>query len=275
MISKIKEYLKNNKTSYVLYIVSIIFLVSSIVLFYINQEYFKLYKNITIGYIVIPLFLIAFLFDVWRIIKGLWKRTIGKIIYSILGYFAFTYAHSLAKNSIYYVTHENPDFYQTSIEFLSAIYLIPSWIIFLNSFIAFFILAIMTIATPFMFFKLDKVINTLNKLFELLKTKIVIQKRDIFHLIFTVFASMIFLAKSMSIIPYLNEVFNDIFISKAILIYSYYPNKVCKNIPKNQYIKLIGVDKVSKSNVSNVNYIMINYNVNNKKITYETLDCIR
>jgi hypothetical protein len=276
LIFRIKGYFSNKKISYILYVLStsVLFL-PSIVLLFSGHQSFKNYIEFIISYVVIPSYSIAVTIDIWTVIRGLWKTTFGKVSYSILGYFALTYAHALAKNAIYYVTNENPDFYQTSIEFLSAIYLIPSWIIFVNSIIAIVFVVGITVITPFMFFNFDKITRIVNKFFKLLKVNIIIQKHDIFHIIFTLIASIVFISNSMSIMPYLNKIFDDIFISKAILNYSYYPNRVCGNINHNQYIMLIGEDKVSKSNINSEEYALLSFNTNNKKIIFETVACIR
>jgi len=71
--------------------------------------------------------------------------------YGIIGYFALIYSQSLAKNSIYIITNENPDFYQLSLQILTAIYLIPSWLISINYTMSIIIFIGMIFMFPIMF----------------------------------------------------------------------------------------------------------------------------
>ncbi len=276
MLSKLIEYFKTKSISFNLYALSsIILLIPSFILFVTKHQYFIIYSEFTMKYILIPLFSIAFMIDIFTVIKSLWKTIFGKIIYSIFGYFALTYSQSLAKNSIYHITNENPDFYQTSTQFLSAIYLIPSWIISINYVISIIIIIGSIIIFPIMFFKFEKITSVLNKLSKIINVDVKIQKHNIIHMIFIPIASITFFANSMAIIPTISKVFDNIFISKSIIKYSYYPNKTCRNVNINQYIKLIETSKVSVSNINTIEYLLLNYGANNKKITFKTKECVR
>jgi len=270
----IKNFFSTNKLSYIFYIISTLLLfIPSIILFFINPQYVKLYSDIVIQYILIPAYSIGFLIDAFSIVKSLWKTFIGKLFYSILGYFAFTFSQSMAKQSIYNITYENPDFFQTSIQFLSAIYLIPSWLIYINyiiSFVAVFISIVLLIITPF---KLDKITLYLNKIFDLVHVEIEVNKQNIVHLFFIPISSMTFFIYSFSLFPLLDKVVDNNFIKESILKYSYYPNKVCTNIPSGTYIKLIGTNNVSISNINTYNYTFLSTSLLHKNITFETSTC--
>jgi len=274
LLSTIKEFFATKKTSYILYITSTaILFIPSVILFFTNPQYFKLYSDFVIKYFLIPAYSIGFILDMFSVIKSLWKTFIGKIIYSIFGYFAFTFSQSLAKQSIYYITNENPDFYQTSIQFLSAMYLIPSWIIYVNYAIS-IIMVMSTLALLLIMpFKIDKIKFFINRFFTFMHIDIEIQKHNIIHLFFIPISSMTFFFYSMSILPLMSKMIDDIFISKAILKYSYYPNKSCNNISYGTYIKLIGANKVSETNINNFDNILLSYGISNKKITFETKIC--
>ncbi|DAB30066.1 MAG TPA: hypothetical protein CFH84_06225 [Sulfurimonas sp. UBA12504] len=273
---QIKNFFSTNKLSYIFYIISTLLLfIPSIILFFINPQYFKLYSDFVIQYILIPAYSIGFLIDAFSIVKSLWKTFIGKLFYSILGYFAFTFSQSMAKQSIYSITHENPDFFQTSIQFLSAIYLIPSWLIYINyiiSFVAIFISIVLLIVTPF---KLDKITLYLNKIFDLVHMNIEIKKQNIVHLFFIPISSMTFFIYSFSFFPLIDKVIDNNFIKESILKYSYYPNNVCTNIPSGTYIKLIGTNNVSMTNINTYNYTFLSTSLLNESITFETSTCER
>jgi len=273
---QINNFFTTNKLSYIFYVVSTLtLLIPSIILFFSNPQYFKIYSEFVIKYILIPAYSVGFLIDAFSVVKSLWKTFIGKLFYSILGYFAFTFSQSIAKQSIYNITHENPDFFQTSIQFLSGIYLIPSWLIYINyviSFIAVFISIVLLIITPF---KLDKITAYLNKLFNLVHINIEIKKQNILHLFFIPISSMTFFVYSFSLFPLIDKVIDDNFIKESILKYSYYPNKVCTNIPNGIYIKLIGTNNVSMTNINTYDYTFFSTSLLNKKITFEPLICDR
>jgi|GEM_PF-4833116 len=103
---------------------------------------------------------------------------------------------------------------------------------------------------------------------------IIIKKQDIVHLIFVFFSSLIFMSYSLKILPLMSKTFDDIFMSQIILKYSYYPNRTCRNIPKNQFIKLIGTNKVSISSINNLDYMMLNFRITNPKVKFQTKQCI-
>lgn len=273
---KIVNFFKTNKLSYILYVVSTIFLfVPSIILFFLNQEYFKLYNEFVSAYVLIPAFFIGFSIDAFTIIKILWKTFIGKLIYTILGCFAFTFSQSMAKHSIYNMTNENPDFFQTSMQFLSAVYLVPSWLIYINyiaSFIAIFVTVILSVIA---LFKLNKITLHINRILKLLNVPIKIENKNIIHLYFLPFSSLVFFIYSFSIFPLIDKTIDNNFIKSKILKYSYYPNKVCSNVPIGRYIKLIGTDNVSISNIDNYKYIFLSSDIKNQKITFKTLKCDR
>lgn len=273
---KMVNFFKTNKFSYILYVVSTaLLLVPSLILFFFNQEYFKLYSEFVSKYIFIPAFFIGFIIDVFNIIKMLWKTFIGKLIYTVLGFFAFTFSQSIAKHSIYNITNENPDFFQTSVQFLSAIYLIPSWLIYINyiaSFIAIFVTVILSIIA---LFKLDKITSYINRILKLLNIPIKIENKNIIHLYFLPFSSFVFFMYSFSLFPFIDKTIDNNFIKSKILTYSYYPNKVCLNVPIGRYIKLIGTDKVSISNIDKYKYIFLSLGTENQKITFKTMKCDR
>ncbi len=276
IISRINNFFTTNKLSYIFYVVSTLLLfIPSIILFFLNPQYFKLYTEFVIKYILIPAYSIGFLIDAFSIVKSLWKTFIGKLFYSILGYFAFTFSQSMAKQSIYNITYENPDFFQTSIQFLSAIYLIPSWLIYINyviSFVAVSASIVLLIITPF---KLDKITSYLNKIFNLVHINIEIKRQNIIHLFFIPISSMTFFMYSFSLFSLIDKVIDNNFIKESILKYSYYPNKVCTNIPSGTYIKLIGTNSVSMTNVNTYNYTFLSTSLLHKKITFETSTCDR
>jgi len=148
---QIKLFIKENKKSYVLYIFATILFSVLFMLFFISPKAFKLliikkfqfsFFNLivySIALLIILLFLIGFVLDLyyfWKLLKK--KKFITYIISILSAIFAYPISQSLAKNLIYNVTNENPDFYQTAIQFYSLFYEIIVWILIL-SFILFWV----------------------------------------------------------------------------------------------------------------------------------------
>jgi len=49
-----------------------------------NHLYYTKYIHFYMEYILIPLFLLAFILDIIKVIKALWKTLIGKMIYGVV-----------------------------------------------------------------------------------------------------------------------------------------------------------------------------------------------
>ena len=117
---------------------------------------------------------------------------------------------------------------------------------------------------PFKIFHsfLDKIFKKLN-----------IRKSHFF--IFVFIGSMYFILIFLPISQFLRNKINKYIFSFAkpsILYLAYYPNKVCKNIPSGVYIKLLGTNDVSVTNINPFDMLFSNFN---KKITFKHLKCER
>ncbi|MBN2781806.1 MAG: hypothetical protein JXQ66_01035, partial [Campylobacterales bacterium] len=122
-------------------------------------------------------------------------------------------------------------------------------------------------------FKFDKITSYLNKIFNLVHIDIKIKKQNIIHLCFIPISSMTFFIYSFSLFPLIDKLIDNNFIKESILKYSYYPNKVCTNIPSGTYIKLIGTNNVSISNINTYDYAFLSTGLLNKDITFEASTC--
>ena len=286
---QIKLFIKENKKSYVLYIFATILFSILFMLFFISPKAFKLliikkfqfsFFNLivySIALLIILLFLIGFVLDLyyfWKLLKK--KKFITYIISILSAIFAYPISQSLAKSLIYDITNENPDFYQTAIQFYSLFYEIIVWILILSMLfiIIYFILAffnMILLSVDMLPFKilhsfLDKIFMRLN-----------IRK---YHLFFTLIGSAIFtflLWFFSQILTYkLNKglyyIANSTTPYLSIIYLSYYPNKACKNIPSGVYIKLLGTNDVSVTNINPFDMLFSNFN---KKITFKHLKCER
>jgi hypothetical protein len=270
MFEKIERAVREFSCSYKIYIGSTLILLPVYLLFN------KLGLNFSyIGLIIVLSFLVAFMLDVFRVLKVLWKTTIGKFIYSIFGYFAYTFSESLAKISIYSITHENPDLYSVSTKYLAGWFMIPSWIIKINE-IVIYLLFVSAILLPILSIMNETFLKKyITQFFALMKISFTGSLHNIAHSIYTFLTAGVFLYWSMTSLNLFEKIFNDSFISNAILKYSYYPNKTCFNIPNNEYIKLLPNNQVSRTHISQLEYFLLNMGSRDKKIDFETTECKR
>ncbi|WP_456488973.1 hypothetical protein [Caminibacter pacificus] len=282
---QIKLFIKENKKSYVFYILATILFGILFILAFISPKSLKLllirekfqlsfFSLIvySIALLIILLFLIGFVLDLyyfWKLLKK--KKFITYIISILSAIFAYPISQSLAKSLIYDITNENPDFYQTAIQFYSLFYEIIVWIIILSMLfiISYFILAFINIILIFVDMLPFKIVhNFLDKVFMRLN----IRK---FHLFFTLiglaFFIWFFLPISKVLINKINKYIFS-FANSSIIYISYYPNKVCNNIPKGVYIKLLGTNDVSVTNITSFDMLFNNLN---KKIIFQYSKCER
>lgn len=263
----IKDFILKNRKSYLFYILAIFSLIIGLVLIFLKINTFA----DSLFVFTLFLFILGFLIDTYFIVKKFWKYVL--IIISVATIF-YVYPNSqiLAKTLVYEITKENPDFFQNSVNFFTNFYAIMSWIKFL-----FFIL-------PFIFFGFVLIMYILiffdilfSKLSIYIKSKI-LSKLNLktSHIIFYWIGFAFFIGFYYRISPFLLKIIDENLhkhSKKLVLKFSYYPNIICENIPNGIYIKLIGSDIVS---VSNVNfYSSFLYGNFHKNISFEHKLCKR
>jgi len=245
----ISVWLKNSPKSYIIYVLSTIILFTpSLVIFISFPEYFHKYVTI-VAYIFIPAILIAFLMDAKWLVIEVAKTKIGKIIYSIMAYFAYTKAEIMSKWMIYDITTADPDQYASATKTLIGMYFIPAWLMIITN-----ILVILVFVVAILSLVLMPKKETYRKALQYILLKLgfnwSFHQGIGGHILFFYLGLVFFMAlfapltqKALTYIPQKNIATTTIFES------SYYPNKTCKLIPYGTFIKLLGDNQVSVANM--------------------------
>jgi len=245
LISLFKKFNREEITYYMYISCILVLCIPSFYYFLFNPKEFPLYLNNTMPFIF-PIWFIAFLIDICKLIKKIWGTFLGKLLYSVMAYFAYASSVIISKEIIYLNTGSNPDFFQSSINILAGILLIPTWLIGINILLGFLVLVISILSfLPILFFSLVKSKKLYNYILEktnidvtLLSTKI---KAFSFFIGITVFGfySDIFIKELK---PYKESQI----IKFIILTSSYFPHKnTCKNISNGDPIKFLDDNRIS------------------------------
>jgi len=245
------QFMNTNRKTYYMYKYSFIFLIVASIMLLLTSGIETFVNNIGIvTNIITPFILVAFFIDFYFIIRLLWDSVLGKILYSIIGYFAYIKATVHAKEIIYINTLVNPDVYQTSISYIAGWLLIPSWIYYINTIFGLIILFLgfAQILIPILVEPVKLLLAKLNsqiidKLQEYFENKIH------FHTIYFLLA--VILINFIIIEPLVTNIYNfsnHNRVKQSIKENSYYlAGNVCDNkkIRYDDYIKLIGDNIVS------------------------------
>ena len=248
--------------SYKIYVLGIVptFIVGFF-LFIFSNELHVLYQKY-IPYLILPILLVGFFLDLKWLILKLAKTKTWKIIYAILGYFAYIGADWYSKLVIYDITTQNPELYSTANNILAGIFFLPSWLIIIALLLVLLLIISLGISvlTTFIDF-LSSIIfrKSMQRSFWILLEKILnkigfkykIHKGIDWHIIYFVGGLLVFAMLYPVLIQKSINAFypSKQLLSKIILFSSYYPNKSCQNIEKGRYIKLLGNNLVSESNI--------------------------
>ena len=158
-----------------------------------------------VSFIVSILFLIAIFLDLFFIVRLFWGKLYAKIIYLIIGYFAYIEATVIARKIVYINTGINPDALQSSIDYLAGWLLIPAWFIYISMILSYFGIILIFLQFILMIFQdsqfrfLESIFNKFN-----LPLKLCLEKKFIFHICFFLFGIVTFNF-------YSNEIIFDIY----------------------------------------------------------------
>lgn len=243
-IIKTKEdFFKSQNKSFFIYTYAFIFFLISCVILIIFQKFNK-YIGETV-YIFSIFFLIAILLDLYFLTKLIWDKIYIKLIYSILGYFAYIESTVIAKNIIYINIGLNPDSLQSSIDYLSGWFLIPAWIIYISFLFSSLAFVIIIIQCILIFIK-GIFLNSF-------------EKKIFFHSSFFLLGISSFSYHCNELIYKIYDYSNSNIVKKKIIETSYYLNNnfICNNnkIKHNDYIKVIGDNIVSIAKINDDNKI--------------------
>lgn len=227
--------------------------------------------------IAITTIILTVLLDAFYIMKKLAGTTIGKVLYSILAIISFSFSLSEAKKTIYFHTGASPDSFDSTINLLTGIYSIFTWIGLLNIIILAYIViftiililsplvgiilqAVFNIFSTITFQLFDKLISSFFNYIAIKINKKIKIHRYIGHSFLILFAGFIFIP-IMNISS--NQIYKNIkesYYTKRLLIQlSYYKHNgsSCKEVAyKNQYIKLLEDNKVSVVRIVNNKYVI-------------------
>lgn len=253
-----EDFFKSRNKSFFIYKYALIlFVTSSLILLLIG----KFYNYIgVVSFFVSILFLIAILLDLFFIVRLFWGKLYAKIIYLIIGYFAYIEATVIAKKIVYINTGINPDSLQSSIDYLAGWLLIPAWLTYISIFLLFFGFIIIILQFILMIFQ-DFQCNFLQNIFDKfnLPFESNIEKKLFLHISF-------FLCGIATFNYYSNKIILDVYtystnniIKKKIKDKSYFINNgfICNNkeIKNDDYIKIIGDNIVSIVRIDDKNEI--------------------
>lgn len=268
IIEKFRES-QYNKLSLILYIiVGVIVLVPGLIIMFIKPEFLKTYQTFSL-YLIIPMLLTAFFIDSWLFLKKIWNTIFGKILYIFIVYFSYSLAVIYAEKSIYFYTTYNPDVFQSSINLLAGIYMLPAvlsvisflLIVFVGLFSLFVIIAFVItflVHIPCMIYNIfsfsnkklngqDLILNLVNKIFKI-KLGQIIFRIFMFCFVFSFFGIVLFYVEQ-----FMENKIHE-FITKPTIAYaSYYENRtICKNksIDDNTLIKFLDTDNISTVKVT-------------------------
>jgi len=257
----------NNKSYYIYKYAILVLFIPCIILLPFGSKTVYSYINYILVFIT-PLLFTAFLIDIYFIIKLLWGTIYGKIIYSIVGYFAYIQATVYAKNIIFINTGVNPDVFQSSINYIAGWLLVPAWIIQINIILSILIFILAFLPQILFMFK-----DLIKPMIEKIKYQITIPihkyigKNIFFHLLYFIIGAASFNYYTYQLSYNIYNYSNYNIIKEKIKDNSYYLNNynyTCNNneIQSNDYIKVIGDNTVS---IARVNY--------NGKITFYKKIC--
>lgn len=245
-----------NKSFFIYKYTLIIFLITSSILLIIGK--FNSYIGI-VSFIVSILVLIAILFDLFFIVRFFWGKLYAKIIYTIIGYFAYIKATVIAKNIVYINTGLNPDAFQSAVDYLAGWFLIPAWLTYISIFL-FYIGIILIILQYILIISQDLELNFFKRIFSKFNLSFKLDlKKFFFHMLFFSLGIGTFQYYSDKIIIdiYTNSSIN--IIKEKIKNNSYYLNNkfICNNkkIKNDDYIKVIGDNIISIVRVDSENQI--------------------
>jgi|JTFP01.1.fsa_nt_gb F0F1-type ATP synthase membrane subunit c/vacuolar-type H+-ATPase subunit K len=230
-------------------------------LFIFSSKLYLLYLK-HIPYLILPILLVGFFLDLKWLILKLAKTRTWKIIYAILGYFAYIGAEWYSKLVIYEITAQNPELYSTANNILIGIFFLPSWLIIIALVLIILLiisLGISTLTTFIDFLGSMVFRQNMQRSFWILLEKILnkvgfeyrIHKGIDWHIIYFIAGLLVFAMLYPIVIQKSIDTFHPSkrLTSRIVLISSYYPNKSCQNIEDGKYIKLIGNNLVSESNI--------------------------
>lgn len=276
-ISEIKNIMDTSPKSYVIYLFSFsIFLPIAIILLFTSKKLFFDYIEAS-NFFFVPLIILAFLIDAKWLIYNIAKTKIGKIMYAVLAYFAYTIAEVFSKNIIYTLTSVDPEQFGSAIKFMIGLYFIPAWatiIFFVLSAIIMFMSFFLIILQFFysLLGKLPVFITIQNKIITYLHIKLHVHKYIVFHMVFFTIGLILFSTIYLSFINKMFRIIPEKRIASIILSNtSYYKNQSCQKIHNNQYIKLVGDNKASILILEPKTY-GINFNLD-KNISFKTEEC--
>lgn len=253
-----EDFFKSRNKSFFIYKYALIlFTISSLILILIG----KLNSYIGIlSFFVSILLLIAIFLDLFFIVRLFWGKLYAKMIYLIIGYFAYIEATVIAKKIVYINTGINPDALQSSIDYLAGWLLIPAWFIYISIFLSYFgiililLQIILIIFQDFQFRFLESIFNKFN-----LPLKLCLEKKFIFHICFFLFGIATFNFYSNEIIFDIYKYSSNNIVKEKIKDKSYFINNgfICNNkkIKNDDYIKVIGDNIVSIVRIDDKNEI--------------------
>ena len=228
---KSREWLKEQKLSFLVYILAFILLVLGAFfssLFYTPAMFALLF---------------ALLYDIAIFLDHSHNKYWEKFIYigfSILAYFSYLNAEALAKLSIYTETGVKAEYFGTALAFFKGIYFVPSIIL-----IGIVIVAGMIFILLFLSF-VPMYANFILKDKEMVKA---IRQRYAHTFLFLISSVMIVTMSLMYHKQFYESFFNENFIASWVLKYEFVPNRSCANIPKDTLIKLLDGDNILVSNI--------------------------
>jgi len=228
---KSREWLKEQKLSFLVYILAFILLVLGAFfssLFYTPAMFALLF---------------ALLYDIAIFLDHSHNKYWEKFIYigfSILAYFSYLNAEALAKLSIYTETGVKAEYFGTALAFFKGIYFVPSIIL-----IGIVIVAGMIFILLFLSF-VPMYANFILKDKEMVKA---IRQRYTHTFLFLISSVMIVTMSLMYHKQFYESFFNENFIASWVLKYEFVPNRSCANIPKDTLIKLLDGDNILVSNI--------------------------
>jgi hypothetical protein len=240
----------NNKSYYIYKYAILVLFIPSIILIPFGPKTVFSYLDYILVFIT-PLLFTAFLIDIYFIIKLLWGTIYSKILYSIIGYFAYIKATVYAKKIIFINTSVNPDVFQSSINYIAGWLVIPAWIIQINIILSILIFILAFLPQILFIFKdfAKPLFNTIEYQIKIPLNKY-IGKNIFFHLFYFIIGSSIFNYYAIKIPYKIYDYSNYNIIKEKIKDNSYYLNNyhfTCNNkeILPNDYIKVIGDNIVS------------------------------
>lgn len=242
-------WIQNSPKSYVIYVLSTIILFApSFIIYITSPEYFDKYVTIA-AYVFLPAVLIAFLMDAKWLIWEFAKMKIGKLIYAILAYFAYTKAEIMAKGMVYDVTSIDPDKYASAVKMLIGMYFIPAWFTIITNVLVIMIFLV-AIVSLLLMPKKESYRMALQTLLHKIGLNWQFHRGIGGHILFfylgLVFFMAMFTPLTQAALKYIPQ---KEMASKMIFESSYYPDKTCSRVSDGTFVKLLGENEVSVANI--------------------------